>query len=355
MKKDATIYVAGHRGLAGSAIMQCLKEAGYTNIITRTHKELDLTRQDAVELFFNQHKPDYVFLCAAKVGGIHANNTYRGQFIYDNVMIQSNVIHAAYRAGVTKLLFLGSSCIYPKEASQPMAETALMTGSLEPTNSPYATAKIAGIEMCDSYNQQYGTNFIAAMPTNLYGLRDNFDLANSHVLPALFRKIYLATCLQQEDWQAITRDLSRCALAGCCDDDSHQVIKDTLAGCGVTYDEVEIWGTGKPLREFMWSHDMAQACIHLMQHVDATDIAYGCHVNVGTGQEIAIGELAQTIKLLLGFEGTLSFNRSKPDGTARKLLDVSQLRAFGFEHETSLQEGLAKLASWYPTQDGEAI
>ncbi|MEW6331749.1 MAG: GDP-L-fucose synthase [Pseudomonadota bacterium] len=301
MKSDAKIYVAGHRGLVGSAIVRRLQAGGYVNILSRTHAELDLIDQHVVEGFFEKEKPEYVFLAAAKVGGINANNTYRADFIYQNLMMESNIIHAAYRHGVKKLMFLGSSCIYPKHAPQPMKEEHLLTGLLEPTNEPYAIAKIAGIKMCDAYNRQYGTNFMSVMPTNLYGLGDNYDLQNSHVLPALIRKMHEAKIRNAR--------------------------------------EVVVWGTGTPRREFLYSEDLADACVFLMEKYDAADI--GEFINIGTGSEITIHDLAELVADITGFRGKLVFDASKPDGTPRKLLDVSRLHALGWEQKTGFRDGIA--------------
>lgn len=304
MNKNSKIYVAGHRGLVGSAIVRNLEERGYTNIICRTHKELDLTRQADVEKFFAEEKLEYVFLAAAKVGGIQANNTRPAEFIYENLMIESNIIHSAYKYGVKKLLFLGSSCIYPKFANQPIKEEYLLTGELEPTNEAYAIAKITGIELCKFYRRQYGCDFISAMPTNLYGINDNFDLETSHVFPALIRKFHEAKINNQE--------------------------------------EVVMWGTGKPLREFMYVDDLADALVHLM--VNYSD---EIHVNMGTGKDLSIGELAQIVKEVVGYEGKIVNDLSKPDGTPRKLLDVSRLEATGWKYKTELREGIEKVYKWY--------
>jgi GDP-L-fucose synthase len=301
MELKAKIYVAGHRGLVGSAIMRRLQAGGYANIVTRTHAEVDLTEQRVVNEFFEKEKPEYVFLAAAKVGGIHANNTYRADFIYQNLMIESNIIHASYRHGVKKLMFLGSSCIYPKHAPQPMKEEHLLTGLLEPTNEPYAIAKIAGIKMCDAYNRQHGTNFMSVMPTNLYGLGDNYDLQNSHVLPALIRKMHEAK------------------------------VHGTR--------EVVVWGSGAPKREFLYSEDLADACVFLMEKFDVSDV--GEFANVGTGKEITIRELAELVAEIVGFRGKLVFDTSRPDGTPRKLLDVSRLQALGWQPKTGFHEGIA--------------
>ena len=304
MNLDAKIYVAGHRGLVGSAIVRNLEDKGYTNIICRTHKELDLTNQEAVRAFFEQERPEYVFLAAAKVGGIHANNTYPADFIYDNLMIQNNVIKAAHDFEVKKLLFLGSTCIYPKMAPQPIKEEYLLTGALEETNEAYAVAKIAGLEMCKFFKRQYGDNFISCMPTNLYGPNDNFDLKNSHVLPALIRKFHEAKVNNS--------------------------------------DVVEVWGTGTPLREFLYVDDMADACVFLMQNYDGEQ-----HVNIGTGEEVSIRELAETVKEVVGFEGELVFNTDMPDGTPRKLTTVDKLHGLGWKHKVSLNEGIKLAYNWF--------
>ena len=361
MEKNAKIYLAGHRGLVGSAIFENLKSKGYHNIITRTHKELDLTDQQAVARFFTEEKPDYVILAAAKVGGIVANNTYRADFIYENLMIQNNVIHQSYVNGVKKLLFLGSTCIYPKESPQPMKEEYLLTSELEYTNEPYAIAKIAGIKMCESYNIQYHTNFIAVQPTNLYGPNDNFDLEKSHVLPALIRKIHLGKALESGDWDTIRLDLKKLPIEGVDQNASEAEILKILEKYGVTVKEqnggakvfVEIWGTGKPMREFLWSEDMADACVYLMERVDFKDVAKdkdpvkNTHINIGTGKEISIKELAETIKKVIGFSGELYFNTTKPDGTMRKLTDPSKLESLGWKYSVELEDGIDKMYTWY--------
>ena len=322
MEINAKIYVAGHRGLVGSAILENLQSKGYQNIVTRTHKELDLTNQKQVSDFFKQEKPDYVFLAAAKVGGIIANNVYRADFIHENLMIQNNVIHQSYINNVKKLLFLGSTCIYPKNAPQPMKEEYLLTDTLEYTNEPYAIAKIAGIKMCESYNIQYGTNFISVMPTNLYGPNDNFDLEKSHVLPALIRKIYLAKMLKESNHAAVLNDTGFNTI---------EQAKSYLLQFGVTDQTVEIWGSGAPKREFLWSKDMADACVFIMQNRDFKDTfsnekeIRNTHINIGTGKEISIKDLAELIKKTIGFNGDLIFNTDKPDGTMRKLTDVKKL------------------------------
>jgi GDP-L-fucose synthase len=300
MNTDAKIFVAGHRGMVGSAIVRRLEASGYSNLLTRSHAELDLTRQSSVEQFLAQEKPDYIFLAAAKVGGIHANNTYRGEFIYRNLMIETNVVHAAWQAGVQRLLFLGSSCIYPRACSQPIKEEYLLSGALEPTNEPYAIAKIAGIKLCESYNRQYGTQYVSVMPTNLYGPNDSYDLNNSHVLPALIRKAHEAK------------------LRG---DDSYIV-----------------WGSGSPMREFLYVDDMADACIYLMKRSDIKDGLF----NVGTGHDVTIRELAETVMDVVGFKGKIVFDANRPDGTPRKLLNVDRMRRLGWQAKTSLRDGIRK-------------
>ncbi|MFV0345657.1 MAG: GDP-L-fucose synthase family protein [Bacteroidales bacterium] len=359
MRKNSKIYVAGHRGLVGSAIVKELKTKGYNNIISKTHKELDLSNQQAVEKFFLAEKPEYLILAAAKVGGIVANNTYRAEFIYDNMMIQSNIIHASWKYGVKKLLFLGSTCIYPKEAPQPMTENCLLSSPLEYTNEPYAIAKIAGIKMCESYNIQYGTNFIAVMPTNLYGPNDNFNLEKSHVLPALLRKIHLAKCLDENNWTAIKRDLDKNPIEGISTQNKQEEILAKLNKYGIKKDahaSVEIWGSGKPMREFLWSEDMADACIYLMENIDFKDIVAksnlnkeirNTHINIGTGKDISIKELAMLIAKTLDYKGQLTFNTSKPDGTMRKLTNVDMLHKLGWQHKVEIENGIAKMYDWY--------
>jgi len=345
MNKNAKIYLAGHRGLVGSAIYENLKSKGYTNIVTRTHKELDLTNQTDVEAFFDAEKPEYVFLAAAKVGGIVANNVYRADFIYENMMIQNNVIHQSYVNNVKKLLFLGSTCIYPKNAPQPMKEDSLLTDTLEYTNEPYAIAKIAGIKMCESYNLQYGTNFISVMPTNLYGPNDNFDLEKSHVLPALIRKIHLAKLLSESKFDEVVKDLGV---------NNIEEAKTYLNTFGVSENSVEIWGSGKPKREFLWSKDMADACVFIMENRNFSDTfnegdneIRNTHINIGTGKDVSIKELAEIIKNIIGFEGDLVFNTAKPDGTMRKLTNVSKLNNLGWKHKMELNEGIKKSYIWY--------
>jgi len=354
MKKESKIYIAGHRGLVGSAIVKNLTLKGYTNLIFKTHPELDLTNQNAVEKFFVKEKPEYVILAAAKVGGIVANNTYRADFIYENIMIQNNVIHQSYLHGVKKLLFLGSTCIYPKNSPQPMQENSLLTSELEYTNEPYAIAKIAGIKMCESYNLQYGTNFITVMPTNLYGPNDNFDLEGSHVLPALLRKIHLGKCLKNNDWEAIKIDLIKNPIEELDGVSSKENVLKILAKYGVSEKVIEIWGTGNPKREFLWSEDMADACVFLLENRDFehtfSDVdkeVRNTHINIGTGVDISIMELANQIKTSIGYEGSFNFDISKADGTMRKLTNVSKLHSLGWKHTVSLDEGVEKLYAWY--------
>ncbi len=357
MEKDAKIYIAGHRGLVGSAIVKNLSQKGYSNLVTRKHSELDLTDAGAVAYFFQTEKPKYVILAAAKVGGIVANNTYRADFIYENLMIQNNVIHQSFLHNVKKLLFLGSTCIYPKNCPQPMKEDYLLTDTLEYTNEPYAIAKIAGIKMCESYNLQYGTNFISVMPTNLYGPNDNFDLEKSHVLPALIRKIYLGRALETDNWQQITQDLNRLPIEGISGDADKKDILKILEKYGIIKAEnkvsVEIWGSGKPMREFLWSEDMADACVFLMENRDFKDTYQSekeirnTHINIGTGSDISIADLAELIKTKIGFTGDFKFNTNKPDGTLKKLTDVSKLNNLGWKHHVNLEKGVQQLINWY--------
>lgn len=354
MNKNAKIYIAGHKGLVGSAIWKNLSQKGYTNLIGRTSAELDLCDAQAVAQFFKNEKPDYVFLAAAKVGGIMANNTYRADFIYENLMIQNNVIHSAYENKVKKLLFLGSTCIYPKEAPQPMKEDCLLTSPLEYTNEPYAIAKIAGIKLCESYNLQYGTNYIAVMPTNLYGPNDNFHLENSHVLPAMVRKIHLAKALLNNDWEAVKTDLNKRPVEGVTGESSKEAVQAILAKYGITDKKVTLWGTGTPLREFLWSEDMADACVFLMEHINFKDTyptntkeVRNTHINIGTGKEISIKELAYMIKETIGYQGEIIFDSTKPDGTMRKLTDPSKLHQLGWQHAIELQQGIKLMYEHY--------
>ena len=353
MNKDSKIFVAGHRGLVGSAILKNLQQKGYTNFVLRTHAELDLTDQCAVNEFFATEKPEYVFLAAAHVGGIMANSRYRADFIYINLMIQNNVIHASYINNVKKLLFLGSTCIYPGEAPQPMPEDCLLTSPLEYTNEPYAIAKIAGIKMCESYNLQYGTNYIAVMPTNLYGPNDNFNLETSHVLPAMIRKIHLGKCLHTGNWEALRKDLNARPVEGVTGNATDNDILAILAKYGIYPGKVQLWGTGKPLREFLWSEEMADASVYIMEHIDFPDVrpegneVRNTHINIGTGKELSIKEVATLIQEKIGFDGELAFDASKPDGTLRKLTDVSKLHALGWHHKIEIAEGVELLYNWY--------
>ena len=354
MDKTAKIYVAGHRGLVGSAIWKNLQAKGYTNLVGRTHAELDLLDGVAVRSFFDEERPEYVILAAAHVGGIMANSRYRADFIYQNLQIQQNVIGESYRHGVKKLLFLGSTCIYPRDAAQPMKEEALLTSPLEYTNEPYAIAKIAGLKLCESFNLQYGTNYIAVMPTNLYGPNDNFHLENSHVLPAMLRKIHLGQCLKQGDWEAVRLDLDRRSVEGVNGSASEEAILHILGKYGIFSDRVELWGTGKPLREFLWSEEMADASVYVLERVDFKDTytagerdIRNCHINIGTGKELTIAALADLIKQAVGYEGTIRFDASKPDGTMRKLTDVSKLHALGWHHQIEIEEGVVRLYQWY--------
>ncbi|MCF6155390.1 MAG: GDP-L-fucose synthase [Candidatus Brocadia sp.] len=355
MNQSSKIFVAGHTGLVGSAIVHRLQDSGYKNLVVRTHKELDLTRQFEVEAFFEKEKPKFVFLAAARVGGILANSTYKAEFIYQNIMIAANVIHASYKYGVKKLLNLGSSCIYPKFAPQPMMEEHLLTGSLEPTNEPYAIAKISAIKLCRYFNEQYGTNFISVMPANLYGLNDNFDLETSHVLPALIRKMHLGKCLENGDFQSIRNDLQKHPIH------NHDVIKMTdeeivnlLSRIGIksNYPKnsklqtpnskrttiVEVWGTGSPYREFLHANDLADACIFLVQNYNTHDI--GELVNIGTGKELKIKELAKIIKEIVKYGGEIQWDTSKPDGTPRKLLSIEKITKLGWKAKINLREGI---------------
>ncbi len=408
LSTSAKIYVAGHHGLVGSAIWNNLKARGYENLVGRTHKELDLTDQVAVKQFFDQEKPDAVVLAAAFVGGIMANSLYRADFMMMNMKIQCNVISEAYAHGVQKLLFLGSTCIYPKNAPQPMKEDCLLTSELEYTNEEYAIAKIAGLKMCESYNLQYGTNYIAVMPTNLYGPNDNFHLENSHVMPAMMRKIYLSKLLNDGNWDMIRKDLqirpvganlpaaiaqqinkttkdqNNATTRVIIDETSDEsTIRAVLAFYGIENNKVTLWGTGKPLREFLWSEDMADASVHVLLNVDFKDVCgfekyssvhYGnkadgvvdrnhstgrggaipslgeirnCHINVGTGKELTIRELSQLIVQAVGFQGEVQFDSTKPDGTMRKLIDVSKLHSLGWTHKVEIEDGVQKLFDWY--------
>ncbi|WP_373733113.1 GDP-L-fucose synthase family protein [Bacteroides heparinolyticus] len=352
--KSAKIYVAGHRGLVGSAIWNNLRQKGYANLVGKTHNELDLLDGAAVRRFFDEEQPEYVFLAAAFVGGIMANSIYRADFIYKNLQIQQNVIGESFRHHVKKLLFLGSTCIYPRDARQPMREDELLTSPLEYTNEPYAIAKITGLKMCESFNLQYGTNYIAVMPTNLYGPNDNFDLERSHVLPAMIRKIHLAHCLKREDWDAVCRDMNLRPVEGVDGNSNKEEILNILAKYGIEREEVKLWGTGTPLREFLWSEEMADASVFVMEHVDFKDTCQpgekeirNCHINIGTGKEISIRQLAELIVATVGYQGRLAFDSSKPDGTLRKLTDPSKLHALGWHHKIEIEEGVQRMYDWY--------
>lgn len=354
INKSAKIYVAGHRGLVGSAIWNNLRQKGYANLVGKTHNELDLLNGAAVRRFFDEEQPEYVFLAAAFVGGIMANSIYRADFIYKNLQIQQNVIGESFRHHVKKLLFLGSTCIYPRDARQPMREDELLASPLEYTNEPYAIAKIAGLKMCESFNLQYGTNYIAVMPTNLYGPNDNFDLERSHVLPAMIRKIHLAHCLKREDWDAVCRDMNLRPVEGVDGNSNKEEILNILAKYGIEREEVKLWGTGTPLREFLWSEEMADASVFVMEHVDFKDTCQpgekeirNCHINIGTGKEISIRQLAELIVATVGYQGRLAFDSSKPDGTLRKLTDPSKLHALGWHHKIEIEEGVQRMYDWY--------
>ncbi|QCX39129.1 GDP-L-fucose synthase [Aureibaculum algae] len=361
MKKDSKIYIAGHRGMVGSAIWRLLENNGYTNLIARTSSELNLINQQEVKDFFEKEKPEYVILAAAKVGGIVANNTYRADFIYENIQIQNNVIHNSYKYKVKKLLFLGSSCIYPKNAPQPLKEEYLLTSELEYTNEPYAIAKIAGIKMCESYNIQYGTNFISVMPTNLYGRNDNYDLEKSHVLPALIRKMHLGKCLENGDWQAIRSNLTGLPIEGIDGNDTTTEILNILKKYGINHNQVNgsnnvsitLWGSGKPMREFLNADDMASACCYIMEHVNFKDVEphtneiKNTHINIGCGVDLSIIELAHKIKNIVGFKGNFDWNTKMPDGTSRKLLDVSKINNLGWKYQTTLDKGIKSIYNNY--------
>ena len=368
LDKNSKIYVAGHHGLVGSAIWNNLKGRGYTNLVGRTHQELDLMDPVAVRQFFDEEQPDAVVLAAAHVGGIMANLQYRADFIYQNLQIQQNVIGESWRHGVKKLLFLGSTCIYPREAPQPMPEDCLLTSPLEYTNEPYAIAKIAGLKMCESFNIQYGTNYIAVMPTNLYGPNDNFHLENSHVLPAMIRKIHLAKCLGEGDWEAVRKDVNLRPVSlregdrvvRVNGESTEQDILRVLLHYGIEPNAVTLWGTGRPMREFLWSEEMADASVHVLLNVDFKDTydanvknadgiteIRNCHINVGTGKEISIRSVAELIMKEIGFRGELRWDSTKPDGTLRKLTDVSKLHRLGWHHKIEIDEGVHRLYQWY--------
>ncbi len=364
LDKDSKIYVAGHKGLVGSAIWDNLKSRGYDNLVGRSHAELDLLDPVAVKEFFDRERPDAVVLAAAYVGGIMANLRYRADFIYRNLQIQQNVIGESWKHGVRKLLFLGSTCIYPRDAAQPMKEDCLLSSPLEYTNEPYAIAKIAGLKMCESFNLQYGTNYIAVMPTNLYGPNDNFHLENSHVLPAMIRKIHLAKCLHDGDWDAVRKDISlrpvRSGDVVVAGNSSEEEILSVLQNYGIAPDAVTLWGTGRPMREFLWSEEMADASVHVLLNVDFKDTydasaknsdgiaeIRNCHINIGTGKELSIRELAEKIRKETGFAGEIRWDSTKPDGTLRKLTDVTKLHNLGWHHKIEIDEGIHRLYGWY--------
>ena len=353
MNKDTKIYVAGHRGLVGSAIWRNLQEKGYTNLVGRTHAELDLMDGVAVREFFDAEQPEVVVLAAAHVGGIMANLKYRADFIYQNLQIQQNVIGESWRHDVQKLLFLGSTCIYPREAPQPIPEQALLTSPLEYTNEPYAIAKIAGLKMCESFNLQYGTNYIAVMPTNLYGPRDNFNLETSHVMPAMVRKMHLARLLNEGDMAGIRADLDRRPVEGVDGTASDTAIMSLLLRYGINPERLLLWGTGRPIREFLWSEDMADASVYCLEHIDFADVrgdgneVRNCHINIGSGREVTIAQLAALVKQAVGYRGRIEWDSTKPDGTLRKLTDVSRLHSLGWRHRMELEDGVPALYDWY--------
>lgn len=349
MKKDDKIFVAGHRGLVGSAVLRKLKEKGYTNIITKSHKELDLTNQAQTEAFFEKERPDYVFLAAAKVGGIIANQTYPAEFIYKNLTIATNVVNSCYKYGVKKLLNMGSSCIYPKFAPQPMKEEALLSGKLETTNEAYALAKICAIELCKHYNNQYGTNYISVMPTNQYGEGDNFNMQTAHLLPMLMRRFHLAKLLEHNDFETIRKDLKKYKLGWGIDEkldiNSDDSIKECLSEIGAYSNKVVVWGDGSPLREMMSSDDLADACVYLMENKDSKDV--GEFVNITDGTDIAIKDLILLVKDIVGFGGELIYDKTKPNGTPRKLMDATKIKALGWSPKIDLREGITHAYKWY--------
>lgn len=355
INKDTKIYVAGHRGLVGSAIWRNLEQHGFTNLVGRSHAELDLMDSVAVREFFDKERPEVVILAAAHVGGIMANSIYRADFIFQNLAIQQNVIGEAWRHGVKKLVFLGSTCIYPREAPQPITEDALLTSPLEYTNEPYAIAKIAGMKLCESLNLQYGTDYIAVMPTNLYGPNDNFHLENSHVLPAMIRKMHLARLLNEGDFKSLRKDLGCRPPSGYREEMSDAEIAGLLGRFGIFADRLELWGSGTPLREFLWSEDMADATVHVMLNVSFDDLkgtskeVRNTHINVGTGIEHTIAEVAEMIRVAIGYNGEIRWDGTRPDGTMRKLCDVSKLHSLGWHHNVELNDGIGRLYDWYLT------
>lgn len=361
LTKDSKIYIAGHRGLVGSAIKRNLESRGFKNIIGRTHKELDLLDPSAVRDFFDKEQPDAVVLAAAHVGGIMANLVNRADFIFQNLQIQQNVIGEAWRHGVKKLVFLGSTCIYPREAPQPMTEDVLLTSELEYTNEPYAIAKIAGLKLCESLNLQYGTDFIAVMPTNLYGPGDNFHLEHSHVMPGMVRKMHLAKLMNLGDYAGLRSDLRRLPVENCdVDTMTDADIRILLGKYGIYPDKLELWGTGKPLREFLWSEDMADATVHVMLNVGFDQLrgdrkeVRNCHINIGTGKELSIAELAELVRKAVGYEGRIAWNADKPDGTLRKLCNVDKIHRLGWHHKVELNDGVRKLYDNYLHADNVA-
>jgi GDP-L-fucose synthase len=358
MKHNSKIYIAGHRGMVGSSIRRCLEQKGFLNIVQRDQSELDLLDQHATEEFFRQENPEYVFLAAARVGGIIANNSYRAQFIYENLQIQNNLIHLSWKYGVKKLLFLGSSCIYPRLAPQPIREEYLLTGELEYTNEPYAIAKIAGMKMCEAYNMQYGTDFVPVMPTNLYGPNDNYDLEKSHVLPALLRKMHLAHCLETDDWQGLRTDLDKRPVEGIKKISTEDEIRKILGKFGIKHTQehgkhpvtLSLWGSGSPRREFMYVDELAQACVFLMERETKRskgEKILNSHINIGTGADLEIRELAEIIRKVTGFTGNVEWDTARPDGTPQKLLDVNKLASLGFRASLSLEEGIKKTYEAY--------
>lgn len=355
MEKNSKIYVAGHRGLVGSAIWNNLKSKGYNNLIGRSHKELDLLDGAAVRDFFDKEQPEYVILAAAHVGGIMANLKYRADFIYQNLQIQQNIIGESFRHNVKKLLFLGSTCIYPREAPQPIKEDALLTSPLEYTNEPYAIAKIAGLKMCESFDMQYGCNYIAVMPTNLYGPNDNFNLETSHVMPAMIRKMYLAKLLNEGNFDAVRADLNKRPVEGINGDASKEDILNVLNKYGINDKHILLWGTGTPIREFLWSEDMADASVYCLEHINFSDVkgtnpeVRNCHINIGSGKEITIAQLAQLVKKTIDYKGNVEWDSTKPDGTVRKLTDVSKLHRLGWHHRMEITDGVPALYNWYIT------
>jgi GDP-L-fucose synthase len=354
MDKNSKIYIAGHKGMVGSAILRNLKNLGYSNFILRTSRELDLTNQASVDSFFKKERPEFVFDAAAKVGGIVANNTYRAQFIYENLMIQNNIIHSSYKYGVKKLLFLGSSCIYPKNAPQPLKEEYLLSGKLEETNEPYAIAKIAGIKMCESYFKQYGCDYISVMPTNLYGPNDNYDLEKSHVLPALFRKFHLGKALFENNWETVRADLNKRPIEGISGQNTEEEIKSILLKYGIQKENsnttITLWGSGEVYREFLHVDDMADACVYIMSNVGSNKLyneLNQTHINIGTGVDLTIKELAVKVQNEIGFKGNVFWDKEKPDGTYKKQQDVTLLNKLGWDFKINLDDGISQVYSTF--------